>query len=215
MRSSRCLVAAMILTSVCAVSAARAQEAKFFQNSWFWGIHAGATGVGTPGSSNKQAATYGAEWLITRSRGGLYVSYDQAQFHRTSQIADPSTTSGLRPVSIDGMRSVSLAGVAFPVRWASFRPYAGLGFSIHVIGDATALPDSSGAPAPDFVAQATEDARSRAAVFLMAGGQWQGERIAFFGQVTSAPSTDKFLITRPITVITAGVRYNFGRAIEF
>jgi len=213
MRHRRRLLAAIVFTSVCAAPAAWAQEAKLFQDSWFWGAHGGTTSIGTPQSS-KQAGTFGGEWMITRSNVGLYVAYDQSSFHLMSQIADPSTGTGSRPVSISGMRSGSIAMMAFPGQFGSFRPYGALGMQINVIASATALVDSAGTSPSQQVISATDDARSRSAPFLMLGGQWQKQRVALFGQVSFAPSTDQFLLNQSMTMVSFGVRYNFGRSIE-
>ncbi len=208
------LLAAVCSITLIAAPQAKAQSERPFQDSWFWGIHAGATTIGTPAQSSTSAATIGAEWMITRTMGGLYVSYDQASFSRTSLITDQSTTTGTRPVTVHDMRTGSIAAVAFPFSRGGFRPYAGLGFAISVLGSAVAQPDSSGAAAPSDVAQATENARSRSTVFAMGGAQYQINRLALFGQLVLMPSDNAFLVTGPVTTITAGVRYNFGSSIE-
>jgi hypothetical protein len=120
---------------------------------------------------------------------------------------------GLRRVSIHDMRAGSIAGVAFPWHHGGFRPYAGLGAQLAVLGSAVAQSDANGAPSTD-VASRVEDARSRTTVFLMGGAQWQVRRAAVFGQVTMTPSDSQFLVTRPTTSFVAGVRYNFGSSIE-
>lgn len=198
--------------------AASAQETKLFQNSWFWGVHAGVTNLGTEYSSGSSAGTIGAEWLITRSVAGLYISYDQANFSKTAEIDDPSTSTGERPVSIHDMRTGSIAGVAFPLQLGNFRPYGGLGVAISVLGNATAQPvtaSGGGTSAPDAtVQQRVEDARSRSTIFAMGGGQWQTKRLAIYGQLTLMPASSDFLVNRAITQISAGVRYNFGPSID-
>jgi len=199
---------------------AHAQEAKLFQNSWFWGVHAGATRFGTTVTSGRSAGTIGGEWLITRSRGGLYLSYDQASFNSTAGVSDAEATNGVRQVSIHDMRTGSIAGVAFPVQYGAFRPYAGIGLALSVIGSATpqedvpTTPGTTPTPVSSSVVQATDDARSRTTVFFMGGGQWQRQRTAAFGQVTVMPGSKQFLISKPVTQISAGVRYNFGSSID-
>lgn len=212
MRLHRLLVAISSIALLPA-AAAQAQESRLFDNSWFWGIHAGVTEVGTPVTGSGAQATIGADWLITRSMGGLYVSYDQALFNRTSAVSDTAAVNGTRYVYIHGMRSGSVAAVAFPWHSDGFRPYAGLGMQLSVIGTAEAQADTLGAPSTQ-VAQRVENARSRTTLFLMGGAQWQVQRAAIFGQVTIAPSDDRFLISRPTTMIVGGVRYNIGSAID-
>jgi len=213
------LTSAIVAGAMGGVAAAPAlvhgQESRLFQNSWFWGAHVGTTHVSTGVGSAINAGTLGGEWMITRSRGGLYVSYDQANFSRTGQIADATANNGERAVSIHDMRTISLAGVAFPAQFGNFRPYGGIGFSLSVLGRATAQPDlvTSTTPSSD-VMQQTDDAKSRAGVFAIGGGQWQHNRTALFAQITSTPSNGDFLITGPVTTLSIGVRYNFGSSID-
>jgi hypothetical protein len=210
------LAATGVFTTLCAMSTAQAQTEKLFQDSWFWGVHAGVTTFGTPATSNQSAGSFGAEWMITRSVGGLYLSFDQANFNSTGAIADGSETSGIRPVSLHDMRTGSIGAMAFPVRFGNFRPYAGAGFSLSVIGTATARPDigETSASIDQSVVQNVDNAKSRSAVFLMGGGQWQVNRTAVYGQIMVTPGDDNFLINGAVTQISVGVRYNFGSSIE-
>jgi hypothetical protein len=208
------LLAAVPLLLCLAATTARAQQEQLFQNSWFWGLHAGSTTIGTPSAGTTGAGTVGAEWLITRTDGGLYVAYDQASFSRTLGVADATASNGVRPVAIHDLRTVSVGGVAFPWHAGRFRPYAGLGFALSIIGDATVQPDSLNTPVPPSISSSVDDARSRTSVFALAGAQWQIRRTAIFAQASFLPSNDQFLVTRPITSIVAGLRYNFGSSME-
>ena len=208
------LLAAVPLFLCLAATTAQAQQEQLFQNSWFWGLHAGSTAIGTPGKSTSQAGTLGADWMITRTDGGLYVSYDQASFTRTSGIADASAAKGVRPISVHDLRTVSIGGLAFPWHSGRFRPYAGLGYALSLVGNASVQPDSLNTPAPSGMTQAVDDARSRSSIFALIGAQWQVRRTAVFVQGSFIPSSDRFLITKPITSITAGLRYNFGSSID-
>ncbi len=200
---------------LCAVAtAAHAQQEQLFQNSWFWGLHAGSTSIGTPNKSTSGVGTIGADWMITRTDGGLYVSYDQASFTRTSGISDPSAANGVRPVSVRDMRTVSIGGLAFPWHSGRFRPYAGLGYALSLIGNAAAQPDSLNSAPPANLSQTVDNARSRSSVFGLVGAQWQIRRTAIFAQASFIPSSDQFLVTKPITAIVAGIRYNFGSSID-
>ena len=55
-----------------------AQDGRQFKDAWFWGLKTGAVSFSSATTTNGGAPLIGAEWLITRSRGGLYVSFDQA-----------------------------------------------------------------------------------------------------------------------------------------
>ncbi|MDQ2890673.1 MAG: hypothetical protein M3R65_09015 [Gemmatimonadota bacterium] len=213
-RTRSCLSAVVPLLVCLAAPAAHAQQAQFFQNSWFWGVHAGATSVGTPGSSASGVGTIGADWMITRTDGGLYVSYDQASFNKLSAVADASEPSGARPVGVRDMRTISIAGVAFPWHSGRFRPYAGLGYALSLIGSASARPDSANTTPPPELNQSIDNLRSRSSIFAMGGAQWQIRRTAIFAQASFIPSSNQFLVTKPITAIVAGIRYNFGSSID-
>ena len=208
------LFAAVPLFLCLAATTARAQQEQLFRNSWFWGLHAGATSIGTPSSPTTSAGTIGAEWMITRTDGGVYASYDQANFTRTTDVADPTASNGTRRVAVRDLRTASLGAVAFPWHSGGFRPYAGLGYALSIVGDASVQPDSANTQVPSGIARTIDDARSRASIFGMAGAQWQIRRTAIFAQASFIPSNDKFLITKPLTTIVAGIRYNFGSALE-
>lgn len=213
-RTCRRLLAAVPLLLCLAATTAHAQQEQLFRNSWFWGLHAGSTSIGTPTRSSAQAATIGAEWMITRTDGGLYVSYDQASFSRMSGVADPSSSNGVRPVSIHDLRTISIGGVAFPWHSGHFRPYAGVGYALSLVGSADIQADSLNTPVPSGLSQSVDDARSRSSIFALAGAQWQVNRAAIFAQASFVPSSSQFLVTKPITTIMAGIRYNFGTSIE-
>jgi hypothetical protein len=213
-------LAAFVLASTCTAFATQAQEARLFQNSWFWGVHAGATSLGTSAGAHGHAGTLGADWFITRTVGGLYVSYDQANFTRTGQVADASGTAGVRDVRLNDLRTFSIAGVAYPKSFGKFRPYAGLGLALELIGTATPLADpitEAGQTSPTIsntVAQKIDDARSQTSVLLMGGVQWQVNHTALYGQLNVIPSANDFLLNNTVTNISLGVRYNFGSSID-
>jgi hypothetical protein len=117
-------------------------------------------------------------------------------------------------VSLHDMRTISIGGLAFPWHSGRFRPYAGLGYQLSLIGSATAQPDSANTPPPAALAQTIDNARSRSTIFAMLGGQWQVRRTAIFAQASFVPSSSEFLVTKPIATIVAGIRYNFGSSID-
>jgi hypothetical protein len=73
-----------------------AQLGRRFENAWFWGAKVGGVVYSTVNASNQIAPMGGLEWLITRRRGGLYVSVDQglmteqAQFLNADMLPDTS-----------------------------------------------------------------------------------------------------------------------------
>ncbi len=213
MRCSR-LFAAIPFSLLVAVPALHAQEAKLFQDSWFWGIHGGGTTIGTPARSTATVPTVGGEWFITRTSGGLYAAYDQANFTGISQVADAGSTTGTRAVRIRNLRTVSIAALAFPFQANGFRPYAGLGLALSTIGGATAERSAAGDTVSADSQKRADDGRSRSGLLVLGGVQYQIQRTAIFGQFSSTTRNTQFLIDKPVMSFTAGVRYNFGSSIE-
>lgn len=196
-------------------SAAAAQDGRFFDDSWFWGLKAGVSTFTPTLGESETAPTFGAEWLITRSRGGLYVSLDQANINSTSAVFDPSAENSIRDVEVRNLRRIGVAALAFPKRFGRVRPYAGLGLSLNVIGDARPLAADNEGAIDDAVYERTDDSRSQSGFLGMAGVQVQFERLAVFGQASVVPGNSRFLLNdQALGFFEAGVRYNFGRARE-
>jgi len=210
MRTTRLFFAGL----VCAVSfsgAASAQEARYFDDGWFWGVKAGAATFSPTLGDNETAATYGAEWLITRSHGALYVSFDEANISTVSAVLDANSSDGFRPVSVDKLRRVGVAGLVFPKRFGRLRPYGGLGLSMDLVGSASPMVSGSSDDVDDAVFDRIEEQRSQVGVLLMAGAQVQFERLAVFGQASVVPGQSNFLLgDNVLGFFEAGVRYNFG-----
>jgi hypothetical protein len=203
------LVAAMVVSA-----AAQAQAIRDFDNSWFWGAKAGINTFGAAGHGNGTAPNLGIDWLITRSKGGLYVSGDQAIFNHDVDLADPGSTTGTRTVRVDDMRRLSFAALAFPKHFGGITPYAGVGYMIAVLGDARIRLDSLNAfPSNSFIDK-VETARSRSAVLGMLGVQIQTRRAAVFAQETILPANSQFLLNSVLSFFEFGVRYNFGSSID-
>jgi hypothetical protein len=203
------LVAAMVVSA-----AAQAQAIRDFDNSWFWGAKAGINTFGTAGHGNGTAPNIGIDWLITRSKGGLYVSGDQSIFNHDVDVADPGSTTGTRTVRVDDMRRLSFAALAFPKHFGGITPYAGVGYMIAVLGDARIRLDSLNAfPSNSFIDN-VESARSRGAVLGMLGVQIQTRRAAIFAQETMLPANSQFLLNSVLSFFEFGGRYNCGSSID-
>lgn len=196
-------------------ASASAQQSRFFEDSWFWGVKSGVATYSPTLGGNETAATFGADWVITRTRGGLYVSFDQANVSTTSAVVDPNSADGVRPVSVDKLRRIGVAALAFPVRWGSFRPYAGLGLSIDLVGSASPLVGAQGDSVDAAVFDRIEERRSQANILGMAGVQMQLERLALFVQASVIPAQSNFLLGNNVLgFFEGGVRYNFGSSRE-
>jgi hypothetical protein len=213
MQKLRSVVVALVATMV--VSAiAQAQVVRDFDNSWFWGAKAGINTFGAQGHGNGTAPNIGIDWLITRSKGGLYVSGDQSIFSHDVDVSDPSATTGQRTVLVNDMRRLTFAALAFPKHFGGITPYAGVGYMIAVLGDARIKLDSLNAfPSNSFIDN-VESSRSRGAVLGMLGVQVQTRRAAVFAQETMLPANTSFLLNGILSFFEFGVRYNFGSSID-
>jgi len=77
MRHLRLLVVAAGVGALLAQPAA-AQEGRQFKDAWFWGVKTGSLVYSSATQSSGSAPLVGGEWLISRSLGGLYLSFDEA-----------------------------------------------------------------------------------------------------------------------------------------
>jgi hypothetical protein len=211
-------VASALLTAL--APAARAQDGRLFKNAWFWGAKAGNMTYWTYTTRHGQAPVFGGEWLITRTRGALYVSMDQAFFNGTTSFFDPEdvTDNYYRVVDIKNMRRVTFAAMAFPGTLgnaAAIRPYAGVGFTMNFIQEARPRGTYNSSADLRYVAERLDDEKSRAAPIAMVGLQLQLLRFSVFGQGSYMPAQDRFLLNNNETYfIETGVRWNIGSSIE-
>jgi hypothetical protein len=215
MRKTSLIIAALAGAAALAPGAASAQRPRDFDDSWFWGAKAGVSTYSPTLGTSQSSATYGLEWLITRTRGGLYVSGDEANISAISAVLDPNAAGGFRSVNVHKLRRIGFAALAFPWTFGKLRPYAGLGLMVSVIGDATPVMSSSETSVDDAVFQRIQDRSSQAALLGMAGLQMQFHRLAVFGQASVSPSASNFLLNNSsLGFYEAGVRYNFGTSRE-
>ena len=137
MRITRALTAAAVL-AVVAPRIGTAQMGSSFKDAWFWGVKAGGMDYNSATTMHRQAPLGGLEWLITRSHGGLYLSYSEAFFTDQAAILtgiDPSDTLP-RIINLKNMRRLDMAAMVFPCSNLWVHPYAGIGFSIKQISSA-------------------------------------------------------------------------------
>jgi hypothetical protein len=214
MRKTSLFVAALAASAlVPAISSA--QRVREFEDSWFWGVKAGVSTFSPTLGSSHSTATYGAEWLITRTRGGLYVSADEANVSTMSAVFDPTAEGDFRPVRVRRLHRIGFAALAFPWTFGNLRPYAGLGLMLNVVGEATPVLSPTETTVSDDVFRRIDDRRSQSALLGMAGAQLQFHKLAIFGQASVAPGSSDFLLSNSsLGFFEAGVRYNFGSSRE-
>ncbi|MEO8576904.1 MAG: hypothetical protein ABI556_09400 [Gemmatimonadales bacterium] len=214
MRKTTWFIAGLLSAAVIP-AVASAQRTREFEDSWFWGAKAGVATFSPTFGKSETAATYGAEWLITRTHGALYVSVDETNMSSLSAVFDPSADGGYRSVQVDKLRRVGFAALAFPKRFGRFRPYAGLGLTVNVVGSADPLVSANDGELDEVVFDRIDERKSQAAFLGMAGVQAQYHRAAFFVQASVAPASSRFLLSdSSLGWFEAGVRYNFSGARE-
>jgi hypothetical protein len=213
MQKLRSVVVALVATLVVSASA-NAQEMRNFDNSWFWGFKSGVNTFSAPGHGNTSTVDLGIDWLITRTKGGLYVSGNQSIFERDVEVFDATARRGERTVRVNDMRRISFAALAFPKHFGGITPYGGIGYTIAVLGDARVFVDSADTFPNNAFLDNVENRRSRGAVFGMGGIQIQTKRAAIFAQETMLPSNSSFLFSSVLSFFEFGVRYNFGSSID-
>lgn len=213
MRTVRWMSSVLALVALTPIVSA-AQSNRLFQNAWFWGAKAGLMNFSTGNNNTTTAPLVGAEWLITRNRGGLYLSAEQAFFTATGYVFDSNGQQ--YNVALKDSRRYTAALLAFPVNWGSLRPYGGLGLSLNLIQHATV--DGSQFTDPDqvdVVMNAVHEERDRVAFILMGGLQAQYRRFSVFGQATYMPARANFFFSgRSTYIVEAGIRYNVGSSID-
>ena len=213
MQKLRSVVVGLVGAVVVSASA-QAQAVRNFDDSWFWGAKGGINTFSAAGHGNGTAPNIGIDWLITRSKGGLYVSGDQSIFNHDVDVFDPAATTGKRTVRVDDMRRLSFAAMAFPKHFGGITPYAGVGYMIAILGNARIRLDSLNAYPSNAFIDDVNNSRSRGAVLGMLGVQVQTRRAAIFAQETMLPANSRFLLNSVLSFFEFGVRYNFGSSID-
>lgn len=212
MRSTRLLLAGFLVAAALPATGS-AQQGRYFDDSWFWGVKGGVSTFTPTLGESETAPTIGGEWLITRSRGGLYVSLDHVNLDATSAVFDPGAEGSVRSVQVRNLRRIGAAALAFPKRFGRVRPYAGIGLSLNVVGEANPLLASDDDVIDDAVYDRAEERRSQAGFLGMAGVHVQFQRLAVFGQASVVPGNSRFLLNdQPLGFFEAGIRYNFSGA---
>ena len=213
MQKLRAVAVALVATIVVSASA-NAQEMKNFDNSWFWGFKSGVNTFSVPGHGNTSTVDLGVDWVITRTRGGLYVSANQSVFEHDLEFFDATSSTGQRTVRVNDMRRITLAALGFPKHFGGITPYAGVGFMIAVLGDARVFVDSANTFPTNAFLDEVENERSRSSAIGMAGVQIQTKRAAIFAQETLVPSNNTFLFRSVLNFFEFGIRINFGSSID-
>jgi hypothetical protein len=220
MRLLRVLTAAIALAALLPRPGA-AQEGRPFKDAWFWGIKGGGQLYSSATTEHSIAPSVGADWLITRSRAGLYLSFDQAFLSTTGQFLDRDTDSSFfRPVELKNVRRFQMAAMVFPMQTPRYHPYFGLGLGLNQIGSAN-FSGSFTTPARYQVAlDSVQSKKTSFSPTFIGGLQVRNPQFSLFGQVVGSPTQQRFFLTAPGNgnsvnfSFEGGIRYNVGSSID-
>ncbi|MDB4905826.1 MAG: hypothetical protein JWO05_610 [Gemmatimonadetes bacterium] len=221
MKSTRALALALALCAVLPTAgAAQQRSTNTFENSWFWGVKGGSMMYSAPTKSNGNGALVGLDWLITRRKGGLYVSYDQSFLKSSAIISDsigPADTTA-HVVDFKNLRRVSAMAVGFPGSMHYVRPYVGLGFSYNSIATITPRYTPTSAEQQALGNAIVQNYQTAFSPIAMVGVQGNWRNLGAFVQATGTTVTKNFFLyaqNRPIRAsFEAGLRWNVGSSID-
>jgi hypothetical protein len=218
MRAIRVLaVAALVALDV---SAATAQSTRHFKDSWFWGVKAGELFYQSQSRPNGLAPLGGADWLITRTVGGLYASFDHSFITRDSVFVNDSLSpldTVDRVVNIKGMRRLTLAGMLFPLQTYRMHPYIGFGATLSHITRAVPVGTYRNGLQKQLVEATIQEFRTNASPIVILGTQLRLLGVSAFVQGTASPTSNNFFLwtgTGWRATVEGGVRYNIGSSID-
>lgn len=218
MRMNRTL--AVALAALAALpSIGTAQMGRSFNDAWFWGVKGGAMDYNSLTTTHQQAPLLGIEWLVTRKKGGLYVSFSQAFFNDQAAVmtnVDASDTTA-HLIDLKNMRRLDVAGMIFPGSSLYMHPYAGIGVSIKQINSATPAEAFTSIDQYNAVTSFSNELRTGASPYFIAGSQFRFPFFSFFFQGTASPAQkNMFLYNGKSFHLTyeAGIRYNVGTSID-
>jgi hypothetical protein len=220
MRHIRVLATAAVLAAVISQPSA-AQSGRQFKDAWFWGVRGGFLGYSSSSTDNAVAPMLGIDWLITRSRGGLYVGFDQTFLTTDAFFTSPGASGFADPrVTISGQRRLTVAGMMFPMQSPTMHPYFGLGMSINKIGGSTYQTTFASGSQFGLAEDSVQARRAAIAPTIIAGVQKRLLPFSVFGQITATFLNSGYFLrsdnaSRPFGYsLEGGIRYNVGSSID-
>jgi len=218
MRTLRSLItAALVLATL--PSLASAQRGREFDNSWFWGLKAGAFSYADSNGSNRIAPSVGLEWLITRTHAGLYVAGSETFLHTATRLPVDVTSgdTALRAADLKNLRRLDVALVGLPGDHLRWHPYFGAGFVLSQIANATPVGPFTRQDQVSFDSATVQQTRTGFSPLFLGGVQYRFKPASVFGQLELSPAQKNFLLYNGRTFyysMEIGVRYNFGTALS-
>jgi hypothetical protein len=219
MRAIRVLAVAALV--VLDVSVAAAQSTRHFHDSWVWGVKGGVMTYQVQSNTGGMAPMAGADWLITRKHGGLYVAGDYTIFSEQVAVNDSinpiDVTPGGRLTDIDDMFRFTFAGMLFPLESQRFSPYIGMGMTLSSIVGTNPQGTYVNRTQENLVLTTIQNFKTTVQPNFIVGTQLRLPLLSLFGHasITRANNTF-FLYTAPSWRMTfeTGVRYNIGSSID-
>ena len=202
------LVAVVLLGFVTTPTAGQDED---WQNKWYWGAQAGAYIFSTPTVSDEVAIQVGGHWLITAERVALHLGLSQLIFDDNTTSAIPNGTTTGQAVSFSSGRQLQADLYAFPMK-GPLQIYAGGGFLISYISDATPVGTFTSAAAEQNAIALIDEVNTKAFFTVTGGLQWRMGRWALFGSYQFTPSGRDFLISSTQHTILGGIRYALAAA---
>lgn len=188
------------------------------RDAWYWGINGGAMlfNAGYDSEQAVTAPTVGGEWFIMRQRFGVRLAVQQAFFDKQTAVYDPTVPGAARPVDVKDWRRYSVEVYAMPRGDNFLLPYAGAGFALNVLQNATPVGSFVSEESLEQVFLDVDEFSTRASLIGTVGFQANFGRSAVFFQASGMPTRNAFLLNRSAytAVLEGGIRYSFGSAIE-
>ena len=219
MRAIRVLAVAALMSLP--LSAASAQPTRHFEDSWFWGLKGGLLTYQVFSDPDGITPTVGADWFITRKKGGLYVAFDHAFLGLDSVFVNDSLSpldTVPRVVHLKGLRRFTFSGLLFPWENNRLHPYLGLGVTLSAIATAEPQGTYRNGIQQNLVLNTISTFKSVASPNVMLGTQL---RLPFlpsaFAQVSATPASNNFFLFMGSNwrlTFEAGARYNAGSSID-
>jgi hypothetical protein len=162
---------------------------------------------------------FGAEWVITRRRGGLYVSFDHGIMTETGQYlnADMLPDTSIADMELKDIRRYNMAAMIFPDLGRWVRPYIGLGASLTQIARATNRAAYTSSAEEMSTEGLISDYKATLSPLTIAGVQLRLPLASVFAQGTAMATPQRFFLRGGNTFtysLEAGIRYNIGSSID-
>jgi hypothetical protein len=195
-----------------------AQLGRRFENAWFWGVKGGLLVYSTVAVSNQAAPIFGAEWVITRRYGGLYVSFDhglmteQAQYLNADMLPDTS----IADMELKDIRRYNMAAMIFPDIGRWIRPYVALGASMTQVARATNRTAYTSTDEELSTEGLISEYKATLSPMSIVGVQLRLPLASVFAQATAMQTPQRFFLRGGNTFtysLEAGLRYNVGSSI--